>query len=48
MIPDFIAGLGFIDDAGIIAFVIKNIRGELQKFEEWERTRPIDEEHLGI
>ncbi len=48
VIPDFIAGLGFIDDAGIIAFVIKNIRGELQKFEEWEQTRPIDEEHLGI
>lgn len=48
VIPDFIAGLGFLDDAGIIAFVIRNIRGELQKFEEWERNRPIDEQHLGI
>lgn len=48
VIPDFLAGLGFIDDAGIIAFVMKSIKGELDKFAEWESSRQSDEDHLGI
>ena len=35
-IPDFIAGLGFADDAAIIGFTIKQIADELEKFKLWK------------
>ncbi len=35
-IPDFIAGLGFADDAAIIGFTIKQITEELEKFKVWQ------------
>ena len=35
-IPDFIAGLGFADDAAIIGFTIKQIAEELEKFKLWK------------
>lgn len=38
VIPDFLPG-GFADDAAVIGFVIKKIRGELVAFEAWERGR---------
>jgi uncharacterized membrane protein YkvA (DUF1232 family) len=34
MIPDFIFGIGFLDDATIIAFVANAIREELKRFKE--------------
>ena len=36
VLPDFLPG-GFADDAAVIGFVLKKIRGELVKFEAWER-----------
>lgn len=36
VLPDFIPG-GFADDAAVIGFIMKKIRGELVKFEAWER-----------
>ncbi|MBO6515312.1 MAG: DUF1232 domain-containing protein [Bacteroidia bacterium] len=38
VIPDFILNLGFIDDATVIGFVLKNIKDELDKFVEWEKS----------
>ena len=38
LIPDFIPGIGFIDDAAVIAFTITSIHKDLNKFREWERT----------
>lgn len=35
-IPDFIAGLGFADDAAIIGFTIKQITEDLEKFKIWQ------------
>ena len=35
-IPDFIAGLGFADDAAIIGFTIKQITDDLEKFKLWQ------------
>ena len=35
-IPDFIAGLGFADDAAIIGFTIKQISDDLEKFKIWQ------------
>ena len=32
IIPDFIAGLGFLDDAAIIGFVIKTLSNEIDRF----------------
>ena len=41
VIPDFLPG-GFADDAAVIGFVMKKIRGELTAFEAWERRDAID------
>ena len=41
LVPDFIAGLGLVDDAAVIAWVVAAVRDELEKFEAW---RPTDEE----
>ena len=41
VIPDFLPG-GFADDAAVIGFVLKKIRGELGTFEAWERRGAID------
>ena len=41
LVPDFIAGLGLVDDAAVIAWVVNVVRDELAKFEAW---RPTDEE----
>jgi uncharacterized membrane protein YkvA (DUF1232 family) len=34
-IPDFIPIAGFIDDAAVLGFVIKQVRGELEKYRTW-------------
>jgi len=34
--PDFIPGVGYLDDATVIAFVLSSIRSDLGKFLEWE------------
>lgn len=36
LIPDFIAGAGYIDDVAVIAFVVKQIDSDLQKFKAWK------------
>lgn len=35
-IPDFIPVVGLMDDASFIAFVVWSIRGDIEKFKEWE------------
>ena len=39
VIPDFIPGVGYLDDAVVIIFVINSIRGDLDKFLKWERSK---------
>lgn len=34
--PDFIPFVGYLDDATVIAFVIRSIQQELARFREWE------------
>lgn len=41
LVPDFIAGLGLMDDAAVIAWVVNAVRDELTKFKAWP---PADEE----
>ena len=41
LVPDFIAGLGLVDDAAVITWVVAAVRDELDKFRAW---RPTDAE----
>jgi uncharacterized membrane protein YkvA (DUF1232 family) len=35
LIPDFIPGVGFIDDLFVIGFVMKNISDDIQRYKEY-------------
>ncbi len=37
LIPDFLIGLGYIDDIALLAWTVRSISGELSKFAEWKR-----------
>lgn len=37
-LPDFILGLGFLDDIAVLKWVINQIRGDLEKFKLWEQN----------
>lgn len=38
-IPDVIPGLGYLDDATVLAFCLKLVETELEKYKEWKKTR---------
>ena len=38
LIPDWIPGLGFLDDATILAFAVQKTRETLDNFKAWETT----------
>ena len=40
VVPDFIPGLGYIDDAAVIGAVLASFGREVKNFVEWERQRP--------
>ena len=39
LIPDVLAGIGFIDDVAVIASVVRALRGEIDAFEAWEESQ---------
>ncbi|MDN3668260.1 YkvA family protein [Echinicola jeungdonensis] len=39
IIPDFIMGLGYIDDVTVMLAVYKSIQEDIQDFLDWERTK---------
>ena len=39
VIPDFILGLGFLDDAFIIGYVFNKVAKELDKYQEWREKQ---------
>lgn len=39
IIPDFIPGIGYIDDIAVILFVIKSIKTDLNNFLQWENDK---------
>ena len=36
LIPDFLPGIGYLDDAMIVRVVYRSVRAELERFLEWE------------
>lgn len=38
LIPDFLIGLGIVDDAAVIAFVLKQISADLERFRIWKES----------
>jgi uncharacterized membrane protein YkvA (DUF1232 family) len=46
LIPDFIPVGGFVDDAAVIAFVVRQIKGDLDKFRTWEDERGFRDESV--
>ena len=43
VIPDVLVGLGYADDAAVIAWVMSSVGPQLEKFRQWEASRaPLD------
>ena len=40
LIPDFIPGIGLIDDAAILALLLHSMAQDLAAFRVWEQNRP--------
>ena len=38
-VPDFILGLGFVDDIAVISWVLGLIKDDIEKFKEWELSK---------
>ncbi|WP_186754801.1 YkvA family protein [Echinicola salinicaeni] len=39
LIPDFILGLGYLDDLSVLLAITKSIQHDIQNFLDWERTK---------
>ncbi|MBD1380372.1 YkvA family protein [Metabacillus arenae] len=39
LVPDFLIGLGILDDAAVLAFVANQIKKDLNKFDEWKQQQ---------
>lgn len=44
LIPDFLVGSGFLDDAGVLAFAYRRVHREVEEFLEWERANGAEPE----
>ncbi|MEX1375909.1 MAG: YkvA family protein [Eubacteriales bacterium] len=44
LIPDFIVGLGFGDDAAVLVFIFKQISKDLDEYKKWKEQQKQDEE----
>ena len=40
VVPDFIVGLGFVDDVAVLAWVMRAVFRDLQAFRQWEASHP--------
>jgi uncharacterized membrane protein YkvA (DUF1232 family) len=48
--PDWIPLAGFIDDAAVLVFVLKQINADLQRFLAWEneQSKPVSDQVIDI
>jgi uncharacterized membrane protein YkvA (DUF1232 family) len=42
LIPDFLLGLGFIDDVAVLGFVISQISKDIEKYRVWKLEKDIE------
>lgn len=47
VIPDALAGLGFVDDVSVITMAVRRVRGELDRFRTWENNQALPEGSSG-
>ena len=45
LVPDFIIGLGILDDAALIGYSVKKISTELNAFSKWKKATTFAEEN---
>ena len=45
VLPDFIAGLGFADDATVLAWTFKKVSEELKHFLDWETSSKTSDDN---
>ncbi|MDR7236049.1 YkvA family protein [Neobacillus drentensis] len=45
LVPDFIIGLGILDDAALIGFTVNKISSELDAFSKWKRANNFAQEN---
>ncbi len=39
VIPDVLVGVGYLDDATVVAFCLKLVQHELERYQEWQTTQ---------
>ncbi|MFK8018921.1 MAG: YkvA family protein [Pseudomonadales bacterium] len=39
LVPDFILGLGYLDDIALLAWTVKSVSAELEKFDDWRKIQ---------
>ena len=44
LIPDFLIGFGFIDDAALIGWILGSVKSDIDRFIEWESTHSSPEQ----
>ncbi|MBG9589473.1 YkvA family protein [Cytobacillus firmus] len=42
LVPDFLIGMGILDDAAVLGFAVSQITGEIEKFKTWRESRTIE------
>ncbi|MEH7076142.1 YkvA family protein [Neobacillus drentensis] len=45
LVPDFIVGLGILDDAALIGFTVKKVSAELEAFSKWKQAKIFAEQN---
>ncbi len=46
LIPDFIAGVGLVDDAAVLTWVVSSVAADINKYKQWKASQeslPLDE-----
>ncbi len=43
LIPDFLLAFGLIDDAALIGWILSSLKGDIDRFIDWERTQAGDD-----
>jgi len=48
LVPDAILALGWLDDATVLAFVLRSVKLDLDAFKQWERESPAHDTQQSV